>query len=67
MESKEIKVKFVNGSFVPLGRVNFKDGEVIEIEVVSREKDARDDLLEKEFTAWDRLSDEALENLEKEL
>ena len=38
MESKEIKVKFVNGNFVPLERVNLKDGAVIEIEIVSEEE-----------------------------
>ena len=34
MESKEIKVRFENGRFVPLDRVNFKEGEIIEIEII---------------------------------
>ena len=39
MESKEIKVKFVNGHFVPLGSVNLKDGAIIEIEIVSKKNE----------------------------
>jgi len=67
MEGKEIKVKFMNGAFVPLGRVNFKDGEIIEIEVLSRERKMQEEALEKEFAVWENLSDEALENFEKGL
>jgi len=67
METKEIKVKFVNGHFVPLKSVNFKDGEIIEIEILSREEDDLNDGLKKEFAGWEELSDEALENFEKEL
>jgi len=37
MESKEIKVKFVNGKFVPLDSVSFKEGEVINIEIFPEE------------------------------
>ena len=37
METKEIKVKFVDGRFVPLDSVNFKDGEVINIEILQED------------------------------
>ncbi|MBS3088415.1 DUF104 domain-containing protein [Candidatus Pacearchaeota archaeon] len=40
MEPKEIKVKFVNGHFVPLSRVNLKNGMIIEIEIIP-EKDEK--------------------------
>lgn len=39
MKSKEIKVKFENGRFIPLDSVNFKEGEVIEIEITSEKRD----------------------------
>ena len=39
MEPREIKVKFVIGHFVPLSRVNLKDGAVIEIEIISEKEE----------------------------
>lgn len=33
MKTKEIKVRFENGRFVPLDSVSFKEGEIIEIEI----------------------------------
>ncbi|MBU0976871.1 MAG: DUF104 domain-containing protein [Nanoarchaeota archaeon] len=38
MENKEIKVKFVNGQFVPIDKVDFRDGEVIDIEIVAKKE-----------------------------
>jgi len=33
MKTKEIKARFENGRLVPLDRVSFKEGDIIEIEV----------------------------------
>ncbi len=39
METKEIKVRFENGRFIPLDSVNFKEGEIVEIEIfIPKEK-----------------------------
>ena len=38
MQQKEIKVKFEKGKFVPLENVSFKEGAVIEIEIVQPKK-----------------------------
>jgi len=65
MEEKDIKVKFVNGHFVPLDRVDFTEGAVIEIEILSRKEDVQDEALTKEFDNWEKLSDESFENFEK--
>lgn len=67
MRPKEIKVKFVDGHFVPLDKVNLKNGTIIEIEIVSRKRKVQQDGLEKEFAVWDLLSDESLGSFEKQL
>jgi len=67
MGPKEIKVKFVDGHFVPLDKVNLKNGTIIEIEIVSRKRKVQQDGLEKEFAVWDLLSDESLGSFEKQL
>ncbi len=38
MTAKEIKVKYENGKFVPLEKVDLEEGEVIEIEMIPKKR-----------------------------
>ena len=39
MKTKEIKVRFENGKFVPLEKINLEEGEIIEIEITPEKKE----------------------------
>jgi len=38
MESRELKLKYENGRFIPLSSIDLKDGAIIEIEIIPEGK-----------------------------